>query len=602
MSNFQASQLNESLLTFDYNLLQQEIENTINADYIDDECFDDHYDVEMNDESEFDREVPITDKFDKIEVTPCVIIDNENDEEKIKRCNSVDKIRSIHNLIGSFEIDSNAVKEVGDEFERLGVCLRHLNYDQNTLHQPIKGEERIKATHSFSKGTIHNKRCLFCNQYKNFYTRGDACKKHLWNVCGRNIQVPCRGLFNCPAITLHPNLTSKPTNTQYVRYVCTDCFKLYGGHLHSRLGPGKRQVSCVDQNKHERDSKSSLELIAKWISNVALSSDNNEKDKLLNLLTKVIKDFKPKLSTISTETDSISISTESSDNQTIPNFFLLNVVFAVKKLNLNEYQEVNHPMFGEGQYIAEWIERFNDVFSTLLKDSESLKELIGTVQSERERMLMLYDEFVDDNTVSKHPRAVRDHKQALWKLVDEILQAFNDDIPEKSILFKEATQLTSGGYQLMFTCYDKGVGRLKKIVDQDIDMTQIRNTVGRRRKELVPLEVKDLGKLKSNYGEEMEIETNLEQDISINEINMEDQVPPIIEPSFSMQINEATKPVRKMVPNFLPSVVQNKCNEFVRSFIVRDVDNLPQGLSHDGLWKELAEQLANVTVGILETL
>ncbi|CAJ0752838.1 9665_t:CDS:2, partial [Entrophospora sp. SA101] len=71
-------------------------------------------------------------------------------------------------------------------------------------------------------------------------------------------------------------------------------------------------------------------------------------------------------------------------------------------------------------------------------------------------------------------------------------------------------------------------------------MTQIRNTVGRRRKELVPLEVKDLGKLKSNYGEEMEIETNLEQDISINEINMEDQVPPIIEPSFSMQINEAT--------------------------------------------------------------
>ncbi|CAJ0769777.1 3458_t:CDS:1, partial [Entrophospora sp. SA101] len=42
-------------------------------------------------------------------------------------------------------------------------------------------------------------------------------------------------------------------------------------------------------------------------------------------------------------------------------------------------------------------------------------------------------------------------------------------------------------------------GRLKKIVDQDIDMTQIRNTVGRRRKELVPLEVKDLGKLKSNY-------------------------------------------------------------------------------------------------------
>ncbi|CAH1766959.1 10707_t:CDS:2, partial [Entrophospora sp. SA101] len=458
MSNFQASQLNESLLTFDYNLLQQEIENTINADYIDDECFDDHYDVEMNDESEFDREVPITDKFDKIEVTPCVIIDNENDEEKIKRCNSVDKIRSIHNLIGSFEIDSNAVKEVGDEFERLGVCLRHLNYDQNTLHQPIKGEERIKATHSFSKGTIHNKRCLFCNQYKNFYTRGDACKKHLWNVCGRNIQVPCRGLFNCPAITLHPNLTSKPTNTQYVRYVCTDCFKLYGGHLHSRLGPGKRQVSCVDQNKHERDSKSSLELIAKWISNVALSSDNNEKDKLLNLLTKVIKDFKPKLSTISTETDSISISTESSDNQTIPNFFLLNVVFAVKKLNLNEYQEVNQlnpevfKNYGKTLATSIWQSR------TTLQKNESSLESPGS------------------------------------------LDEFHESIPGN---------LTSFFNGLLSTLQCK---KLKVVNDK-------------RKQRDLPI---------------LELNTNLEQDISINEINMEDQVPPIIEPSFSMQINEAT--------------------------------------------------------------
>ncbi|CAJ0768363.1 2077_t:CDS:1, partial [Entrophospora sp. SA101] len=131
----------------------------------------------------------------------------------------------------------------------------------------------------------------------------------------------------------------------------------------------------------------------------------------------------------------------------------------------------------------------------------------------------------------------------LWKLVDEILKAFNDDLPEKSILFKEATQLTREGYQLMFTCYDKGVNRLKKIVDQDIDMTQIRSTVGRRKKELVPLEVKYLGKSKSNYGEEMEVETNLNQDVSINEINIasasEDQVLSIIEPYFSMQSNEA---------------------------------------------------------------
>ncbi|CAJ0626861.1 5556_t:CDS:2 [Entrophospora sp. SA101] len=266
MSNSQASPLNESLFTFDYNSLQQEIENTMNADYIDDEyfdgAFDEHGDLEMDDESEsgFDREVPLA---AEIELTPCVIIDNENDSGKVDCCNNVNRNRSIHNLIGSFEIDSNAVKEVEDKIERLG----------------------------------------------------------------------------------------------------------------------KRQTSCVDKNEHERDSKSSLELIAKWINNVALSNDNDEKNELLNLLTKVIKDFKPESSTVSTETDSTSISTEFSDNQTTPSFFLLNVAFAVKKLNLNEYQEINQlnpetfKNYGKTLAISIWQSRniFQENKSSL-ESPESLDE------------------------------------------------------------------------------------------------------------------------------------------------------------------------------------------------------------------------------------
>ncbi|CAH1765307.1 15681_t:CDS:2 [Entrophospora sp. SA101] len=444
MSNSQASPLNESLFTFDYNSLQQEIENTMNADYIDDEyfdgAFDEHGDLEMDDESEsgFDREVPLA---AEIELTPCVIIDNENDSGKVDCCNNVNRNRSIHNLIGSFEIDSNAVKEVEDKIERLGVCLRHLNYDQNTLHQPVKGEERVKATHSFSNGTIHNKRCLLCNKYKCFYTRGNACKTHLWNVCGRNIQVPCRGLFNCPAISLNSNLTSKSTNTQHVRYICTDCFISYGGHLH----PGKRQTSCVDKNEHERDSKSSLELIAKWINNVALSNDNDEKNELLNLLTKVIKDFKPESSTVSTETDSTSISTEFSDNQTTPSFFLLNVAFAVKKLNLNEYQEIN-------QLNPETFKNYGKTLAISIWQSRNI--------------------FQENKSSLESP---------------ESLDEFHESIPEN---------LTNFFNGLFSTLQHK------------------------------KLEV-----------------TNLNQDVSINEINIasasEDQVLSIIEPYFSMQSNEA---------------------------------------------------------------
>ncbi len=224
----------DSTLIFDYNALQREIMNVDNGDddYYD-EIFEDNAaeeNLSIDNEVEFDKEIP---KDDRINVTPCVIIDNENNSEKIELCNNMNITnRSIHNLLGCFEVDSNAVKEVGDKIEKLGVCLKHLSYDQNVLHKPPQGEPHAKATNPFYNGTIHKKRCLLCNKYKCFYTRGDACEMHLWNICNRNIQIPCHGLYDCPAIIEHPDLTKAPENTQYVRYICTDCLISNGGHLH----------------------------------------------------------------------------------------------------------------------------------------------------------------------------------------------------------------------------------------------------------------------------------------------------------------------------------------------------------------------------------
>ncbi|CAG8616091.1 8626_t:CDS:2 [Diversispora eburnea] len=51
-----------------------------------------------------------------------------------------------------------------------------------------------------------------------------------------------------------------------------------------------------------------------------------------------------------------------------------------------------------------------------------------------------------------------------------------------------------------------------------------------------------------------------------------------------------------MVPCFLPPVVQNKCDEYVGTFI-----DPPQKLLHDGTWKELDNALVDITGGILGT-
>ncbi|CAH1767313.1 10577_t:CDS:2 [Entrophospora sp. SA101] len=57
-----------------------------------------------------------------------------------------------------------------------------------------------------------------------------------------------------------------------------------------------------------------------------------------------------------------------------------------------------------------------------------------------------------------------------------------------------------------------------------------------------------------------------------------------------------------MVPEFLPPLVESKCNEFVASFIENRVVDLPRMLSHNGMWKETDEELANVAMKILDTL
>ena|SRR6266498_1988494 len=57
-----------------------------------------------------------------------------------------------------------------------------------------------------------------------------------------------------------------------------------------------------------------------------------------------------------------------------------------------------------------------------------------------------------------------------------------------------------------------------------------------------------------------------------------------------------------MVPSSLPQNIQEKCEEFVASFIESDMNILPQKLSHNGEWKESDEELAKVTSRILDSL
>jgi hypothetical protein len=122
---------------------------------------------------------------------------------------------------------------------------------------------------------------------------------------------------------------------------CTNYWVTNGRHLHIRTGT----KPCI----HDKESSPSLIFFFRWINNVASSDDINAKNKLLNLLIQVFKNFNTEVSTKSivqdfTPTESIVEESSISSNNLIvprPTLFLLSVAFRVNKISINENLQSN---------------------------------------------------------------------------------------------------------------------------------------------------------------------------------------------------------------------------------------------------------------------
>ena len=76
------------------------------------EDFSDNEDAPESSDEEGDRIIHPPPK--SLKVTPCVIIDNDNDERTIQRCNREEGARSVHQLVGTWEVDREAVKQLAE--------------------------------------------------------------------------------------------------------------------------------------------------------------------------------------------------------------------------------------------------------------------------------------------------------------------------------------------------------------------------------------------------------------------------------------------------------------------------------------------------------
>ncbi|RHZ88406.1 hypothetical protein Glove_23g147 [Diversispora epigaea] len=255
-------------------------------------------DYESNNEI-FEQEIE-DEIIDDLKFTPCVIIDFING--KMQR-----------------------FKEVNSVLSKLGVCNSHFQFDNKYLH---KQNKQLK---DFKKGIIQWRRCISCDKYITFFSRGISCNKHSWQLNKQNIQVPYIRQYICKVLRSYPPYCKQVfDDIKKPLCICYSCYENLGGHIYHRPGRGKSAITCITENLHDDDTNKGLEFFENWLINIA-QTDNDEIKK--NILVETFKTFLPFASPLNQKfTNNISISTKEKS------FY--------NELPIDDFEEFGH-MFGQ---------------------------------------------------------------------------------------------------------------------------------------------------------------------------------------------------------------------------------------------------------------
>jgi len=93
----------------------------------------------------------------------------------------------------------------------------------------------------------------------------------------------------------------------------------------------------------------------------------------------------------------------------------------------------------------------------------------------------MLSEYVGDTLLILNDRNMKSRKEAMWKLVDKLYEAFIYQNSSGHDLFKGTSQNNEQGFKRLFECYDIGKERLHDIYKQDIEKSKTRITIGRRK-------------------------------------------------------------------------------------------------------------------------
>ena len=229
---------------------------------------------------------------------------------------------------------------------KLGVCDLHFQFDNKYLHK-----SQNKQLKKFEEGIIQWRRCVSCNKYVTFFSRGTGCPIHSWNLNNQNIQTPCNGQYACDALRTCLPLCKRMFNDfTKPQSICCSCYENLGGHIYRRPGRGKIATTCITEKLHVDDIKKGIEFLGNWLINIARIEHEEIKKYILIRIFEALLPF-TKLSISSSSKSTINTPIPTTLNEP-PSLFMIKILFMEiskkkeieKELEIEDF-EVKYTLF-----------------------------------------------------------------------------------------------------------------------------------------------------------------------------------------------------------------------------------------------------------------
>ncbi|CAG8698290.1 13967_t:CDS:2 [Cetraspora pellucida] len=470
--------------------------------------------LDVNNSSQFSQGFLLLDysqdklQEDLINVKDMISLDDEKEYENnpifnLKQSLYKESAKGLQKLIGVWKIDKDAANNVNKELYYFDVCLRHFNYDQNTVYsknlkdkcltEKSKADPECTAMHL---GDTKTTLLYFAKLIEIVaYSENNIIKKNiLQNLisCIENFNLDLSSASSSKLLSLFVvNTILKIKKIDFSKQQLIQKSKKYKEFRKSLALEVLKLHTSLAYYKSILESPDSLQQYYEVIPKCLTSLFDSLIHTLLFQKYKIVRQKQKECKSIITEFDKSEIvkSTAYLSSIILTTFEMPNINIAPLASDVE--------LCRKNPFVEKWLMTEYLIEFTIDEINIALKEAVESRCKTSPNVIILEAGPAPNSNLAVHKTCkiyIEDLNLnqedsldiAYNKLVNTLYKAITSNEPKKHPLFEISSQLTSAEYECIFNYYNKKLVRITRIIKQDILKIEKCDTRGQRSKDLVP--------------------------------------------------------------------------------------------------------------------